>query len=146
MAVRAYRRMRIKTDQGRHMAELSEEVRNLLDAPNFATVTSINPDGGPQSSVVWVRTEGDDVLFSTVRGRRKPRNFQRDPRASLLIIDPADPYRYVEVRGRVTMTADPEGALIEELSQKYQGRAWEDKPGVERLIVRISPDRVTLRS
>ncbi|MGP3965210.1 PPOX class F420-dependent oxidoreductase [Nonomuraea sp. 3N208] len=127
------------------MAQLPEEARKLLDAPNYATVTSINPDGGPQSTVVWVRTDGDDVIFSTARGRRKPRNFERDPRASLLVIDPDDPYRYVEVRGRVTMTADPEGALIEELSQKYRGQSWEDKPGVERLIVRIRPDRVTVR-
>ncbi|MFG2075528.1 PPOX class probable F420-dependent enzyme [Nonomuraea maritima] len=128
------------------MVKLSEEVRKLLDAPNYATVTSLNPDGGPQSSVVWIRTDGDDVIFSTVKGRRKPRNFERDPRASLLVIDPDDPYRYVEVRGRVSMVPDPEGALIEELSQKYRGRPWEDKPGTERLIVRISPDRVTLRS
>jgi PPOX class probable F420-dependent enzyme len=127
------------------MAKLSEEARKLLDAPNYATVTSLNPDGGPQSTVVWVRTDGDDVLFSTVTGRRKPRNFERDPRASLLVIDPDDPYRYVEVRGRVTMTPDPEGALIEELSQKYRGQSWEDKPGTERLVVRIRPDRVTLR-
>ncbi|MGI5284325.1 PPOX class F420-dependent oxidoreductase [Nonomuraea polychroma] len=127
------------------MPQLPEEARKLLDAPNFATVTSINPDGGPQSTVVWVRTDGDDVIFSTAKGRRKPRNFERDPRASLLVIDPDDPYRYVEVRGRVTMTPDPTGALIEELSQKYQGKSWEDKPGVERLIVRIRPDRVTLR-
>ncbi|MCF6475741.1 PPOX class F420-dependent oxidoreductase [Nonomuraea sp. MG754425] len=127
------------------MAELTEDVRKLLDAPNYATVTSLNPDGGPQSSVVWVRTDGDDVLFSTVKGRRKPRNFERDPRAALLVIDPANPYRYVEVRGRVTMTPDPEGALIEELSQKYKGESWHDKPGTERLVVRISPDRVFLR-
>ncbi|TYB69970.1 PPOX class F420-dependent oxidoreductase [Nonomuraea sp. PA05] len=127
------------------MAELSEDVRKLLDTPNYATVTSLNPDGGPQSSVVWVRTDGDDVLFSTAKGRRKPRNFERDPRASLLVIDPQNPYRYVEVRGRVTMTPDPEGELIEELSQKYQGTSWTDKPGTERLIVRISPDRVFLR-
>jgi PPOX class probable F420-dependent enzyme len=137
--------MGIKTDLGRDMAQLPEEARKLLDAPNYATVTSINPDGGPQSTVVWVRTDGDDVIFSTAKGRRKPRNFERDPRASLLVIDPDDPYRYVEVRGRVTMTADPEGALIEELSQKYRGQSWEDKPGVERLIVRIRPDRVTVR-
>ncbi|MFI7705746.1 PPOX class F420-dependent oxidoreductase [Nonomuraea sp. NPDC049480] len=128
------------------MAELPEEARKLLDAPNFATVTSLNPDGGPQSTVVWIRTDGEDVLFSTAKGRRKPRNFERDPRVSLLVIDPDDPYRYVEVRGRATMTPDPEGALIEELSQKYRGQSWEDKPGVERLIVRIRPDRVTLRS
>ncbi|TDD31573.1 PPOX class F420-dependent oxidoreductase [Nonomuraea terrae] len=128
------------------MVKLSEDVRKLLDAPNYATVTSLNPDGGPQSTVVWVRTDGDEVLFSTVKGRRKPRNFARDPRVSLLVIDPDDPYRYVEVRGRVTMTPDPEGALIDELSQKYRGIPWEDKPGTERLIVRISPERVTLRS
>lgn len=127
------------------MAELPVEVRELLDAPNYATVTSLNPDGGPQSTVVWVRTDGDDVLFSTVKGRRKPRNFERDPRASLLVIDPADPYRYAEVRGRVTMEDDPEGALIDELSWKYQNQAWEDKPGTERLIIRIRPEKVTLR-
>lgn len=128
------------------MAELSKDVRQLLDAPNYATVTSLNPDGGPQSSVVWVRTDGDDVLFSTVKGRRKPRNFERDPRLSLLVIDPENPYCYVEVRGKVSMTPDPSGALIEELSQKYRGLPWEDKPGVERLIVRITPDSVYLRS
>jgi PPOX class probable F420-dependent enzyme len=127
------------------MAELPVEVRELLDAPNYATVTSLNPDGGPQSTVVWVRTDGDDVLFSTVKGRRKPRNFERDPRASLLVIDPADPYRYAEVRGRVTMEDDPECALIDELSWKYQNQAWEDKPGTERLIIRIRPEKVTLR-
>ncbi|GAA2827394.1 PPOX class F420-dependent oxidoreductase [Nonomuraea rubra] len=127
------------------MTVLPEDARLLLDAPNFATVTSLNPDGAPQSTVVWVRTDGDDVLFSTAKGRRKPRNFERDPRASLLVIDPVDPYRYVEVRGRVTMTPDPEGALIEELSQKYQGTSWTDKPGTERIIVRLSPDRVILR-
>ncbi|WP_312024786.1 PPOX class F420-dependent oxidoreductase [Nonomuraea sp. WAC 01424] len=137
--------MAIKTDQGRHMPELPEEARRLLDAPNYATVTSINPDGGPQSTVVWVRTDGDEVLFSTVRGRVKPRNFDRDPRTSLLVIDPDNPYRYVEVRGRVAVEEDPEGELIEELSQKYRGQPWQDKPGTERLIIRIRPDKVTVR-
>jgi len=127
------------------MAELSPGVRELFDAPNFATVTSLNPDGGPQSTVVWVRTDGDDVLFSTAKGRRKPRNFERDPRASVLVIDPADPYRYAEVRGTVTMEDDPTGELINELSLRYTGKPWEDKPGVERLIVRISAEKVTLR-
>ncbi|SDI51170.1 PPOX class F420-dependent oxidoreductase [Nonomuraea jiangxiensis] len=127
------------------MAVLPGEARRLLSAPNFATVTSINPDGGPHSTVVWVRTDGDDVLFSTVKGRVKPRNFERDARASLLVIDPDDPYRYVEVRGRVTMADDPTGALIEELSQQYRGQSWVEKPGAERLIVRLTPDKVTLR-
>jgi PPOX class probable F420-dependent enzyme len=124
---------------------LAERARELLDAPNHATVTSINPDGSPQSTVVWVRTDGDDVVFSTVKGRRKPRNFERDPRTSLLVIDPADPYRYVEVRGRVSMEDDPEGVLIQELSHKYTGGPFQDAPGAERLIVRIKPEKVTLR-
>ena len=127
------------------MTELPPRARELLDAPNHAVVTTLNPDGGPQSTVVWVRTDGDDVLFSTAKGRRKPRNFERDPRASLLIIDPANPYRYAEVRGRVSMEEDPAGDLIQELSRKYTGKPWEDKPGVERLIVRIRPEKVTMR-
>ncbi|GAA0947482.1 PPOX class F420-dependent oxidoreductase [Nonomuraea longicatena] len=127
------------------MAELSEPVRNLFDGVNYATVTSLNPDGGPQSSVVWVRTDGDDILFSTVKGRRKPVNFARDPRVSILVIDAGNPFRYAEVRGSVTMQDDPSGTLIEELSQKYNGRSWEEPPGNERLIVRISPEKVFMR-
>ncbi|MFI6320909.1 PPOX class F420-dependent oxidoreductase [Nonomuraea sp. NPDC050556] len=127
------------------MAELSDGVRKLFDAANYATVTSINPDGTPQSTVVWVRTDGDDVLFSTVKGRRKPLNYSRDPRTSILVIDPENPFRYAEVRGTVTMVDDPSGSLIQELSRKYTGDPWKEHPGAERLIVRISPDKVTLR-
>ncbi|MGV9301831.1 MULTISPECIES: PPOX class F420-dependent oxidoreductase [unclassified Nonomuraea] len=124
---------------------MNEEARKLFDGANHATLTSINPDGGPQSTVVWVRTDGDDILVSTVKGRRKPRNFERDPRASILVIDPENPYRYAEVRGTVTMEDDPEGRLIEELSLKYTGTSWEEPPGNERLIVRIHPRKVILR-
>ncbi|GAA2308593.1 PPOX class F420-dependent oxidoreductase [Nonomuraea roseoviolacea subsp. roseoviolacea] len=127
------------------MAELSDAVRELFDGPNYATVTSLNADGSPQSTVVWVRTDGNDVLFSTAAGRVKPRNFERDPRTSLLVIDPANPYRYAEVRGRVTLEEDPEGKLIQELSHKYMGQPWEDAPGTRRLIVRVTPERVILR-
>ncbi|MEU7003499.1 PPOX class F420-dependent oxidoreductase [Nonomuraea sp. NPDC046570] len=127
------------------MAELGEGVRKLFDDPNYATVTSLNTDGSPQSTVVWVRTDGDDVLFSTVKGRRKSRNFERDPRTSILVIDPDNPYRYAEVRGTVVLEDDPSGALIQELAHKYTGQPWADQPGTERLIVRIRPEKVTLR-
>jgi len=127
------------------MSDLPEDARMLFDAPNFVVVTSINPDGGPQSSVVWAKRDGDDVLFSTVKGRRKPLNFDRDPRVSLLVIDPENPYRYVEVRGRASMTDDPGGELIQEMSHKYMGEPWEDQPGTERLIVRVTSEKVTLR-
>lgn len=125
---------------------LPDGVRELFDAPNFATVVSLNPDGAPQASVIWVRTDGDDILFSTVKGRRKHRNFDRDPRTTIVVIDPANPYRYAEVRGTVTMEDDPASALIEELSLKYAGRSWEEPhPDSERVIVRIKPQKVYLR-
>ncbi|GAA4094792.1 PPOX class F420-dependent oxidoreductase [Nonomuraea soli] len=127
------------------MGELSAGARKYFDAANYATVTSINPDGGPQSTVVWVRTDGDDILFSTVKGRRKHRNFARDPRASILIIDSDNPYVYVEVRGNVTMEDDPTGSLIQELSRKYSGQDWKEPEGNERVIVRVTPEKVTLR-
>ncbi|MER6825748.1 PPOX class F420-dependent oxidoreductase [Streptosporangium sp. NPDC000563] len=125
------------------MAELSDSVREMFDAANFATVTSLNEDGSPQASVVWVKTDGNDVVFSTIRGRRKSLNFARDPRTAIVVFDPADPYRYVEVRGTVSLADDPDGALIQEMSHKYRGEDWvEEKPEVERLIARIVPERV----
>ncbi|MDP9863159.1 MULTISPECIES: PPOX class F420-dependent oxidoreductase [Streptosporangium] len=128
------------------MPELSADVRTLFDGANFATVTSLNADGSPQASVVWVKTDGDDIVFSTVRGRRKDRNFARDPRTTIVVVDHANPYRYAEVRGKVTVTEDPTGGLIDELSHKYTGKSWaEAHPGVERLIVRVIPERVYLR-
>lgn len=80
--------------------EFNEDVRELLDGRNFATVATLNPDGGPQTSVVWVAREGDTVLFSTTAGRQKARNLTRDPRISLTVFDTANPYRTVEIRAR----------------------------------------------
>ncbi len=125
---------------------LSDGVREFFDGTNFATVASINPDGAPQASVVWVKTDGDDILFSTVKGRRKHKNFERDPRVSIVVVDPANPYRYVEVRGSVTLTDDPPGALIQELSYKYEGKPFQEPhPDNERVIVRIHPRKVYAR-
>src|SRR5215207_4524070 len=81
---------------------LNDEIRRLLDGRHFAVLATINPDGGPQTSAMWVARDGHDVLFSTVAGRRKHRNLERDPRASVTVIDSEDPYNYVELRGRVT--------------------------------------------
>lgn len=65
---------------------LNDEIRRLLDGRHFAVLATINPDGGPQTSAMWVARDGDDVLFSTVAGRRKHRNLERDPRASVTVI------------------------------------------------------------
>lgn len=85
---------------------LNDGIRRLLDRRHFAVLATINPDGAPQTSAMWVARDGDQVLFSTIAGRRKHRNLLRDPRASVTILDSDDPYNYVELRGRVTMEED----------------------------------------
>jgi PPOX class probable F420-dependent enzyme len=126
------------------MTSLPERARELIDGPNFATVTTIQPDGAPQASVVWVKRDGDDVLFSTVKHRRKSRNLVADPRASVVIYEAANPYEYLEIRGTATIIDDPEGSLIEELAQKYTGESFQDAPGNQRVIVRVSPSHVVI--
>jgi PPOX class probable F420-dependent enzyme len=126
------------------VAQLPDRARALFDAPNHAVVATIQPDGRPQSSVVWVRTDGDDVLFSTIKGRRKYANLTADPRLSVLVFDPADPYTYAEVRGRAAISDDPAAGLIDELSHKYTGQPFGARPGEQRVIVRVRPDHVVL--
>jgi PPOX class probable F420-dependent enzyme len=123
---------------------LSAATRRLVDGKNLATVATLNPDGGPQTSVVWVLRDGDTVLFSTTKHRQKGRNLARDPRVSLTIFDPEDQYSYVEIRGTAELTDDPERALPKALGQKYMGEdGTEEPPEVERVIVRVVPRKVT---
>ena len=123
---------------------LNEATRRLVDEPNFAVVATINPDGSPQQSVVWVKREGDHVLFTTTEHRRKGRNLARDPRVGILIVDPGDPYRYVEIRGRAQLTPDPDNALGNELSHKYLGEDAPEEPDwVRRVAVRVVADALT---
>jgi PPOX class probable F420-dependent enzyme len=120
----------------------SAETLELLEGRNYAVLATINPDGSPQTSAMWVGRDGDDLLFSTVEGRRKHRNMLRDPRVSVSILDSADPENYVELRGRVTMTPDPDRLLHIQLSHKYDGTdPGEDRPGAHRVIVRMTVDK-----
>jgi PPOX class probable F420-dependent enzyme len=124
---------------------LNDEIRRLLDGRHFAVLATINPDGAPQTSAMWVGRDGHDVLFSTVAGRRKHRNLERDPRASVTVIDSEDPYNYVELRGRVTTIEEDVGRAFDTgLSWKYDGRDPDpDPPGAVRLILRMSVDKAT---
>lgn len=121
---------------------LPDGVRALFDGPHHVTVATLDPDGRPQLSVVWAKSDGADVLFSTIKGRRKYANLTRDPRAGALVYAAADPYTYAEVRGTVTITDDPTAALINDLSLKYTGEPFGERPHEQRVIVRIRPDRV----
>lgn len=123
---------------------LSPATLRLLDGRNYAVLATVNADGSPQTSVVWVGRDGADLLFSTVEGRVKHRNMVRDPRVSVTVIDSADPENYVELRGQVTMTPDVGRRLDTQLSWKYDGRdPGEDRPGAVRVAVRMVVDKVT---
>jgi PPOX class probable F420-dependent enzyme len=126
---------------------LPEAARALLDAANFATIATVEPDGRPQLSVVWVRRDGDDVLVSTIIGRRKHTNLSRDPRATVLVYPADAPYTYVEVRGSVTMTEEGGRALIDELAHKYTGARYTGDDGTDnvRVVVRLTPEKVVVR-
>lgn len=122
---------------------LPENAKRLLDGATFVTLATVNPDGAPQSSVVWAKRDGDDLLMSTVRGRRKEKNMSRDPRVSVSFFDPANPYTYYEVRGSVTLTDDGGPDLIQELSHKYTGGPYtRDTPDNVRVVVRLTPSHL----
>ena len=86
------------------MLGLTADAAQLMLEPNFATVATLNPDGSSQLSIVWIDWDGEDVLFNTAAGRAKPRNLERDPRLSVLVVDREDGYRWVAVRGLAEMT------------------------------------------
>jgi len=104
------------------------------------------PDGSPQVTPVWCDFDGAHVLVNSARGRVKDRNMRRDPRVALVILDPDNPYRYLEVRGRVVeITEDGAEAHIDRLAQKYLGveRYPYRQPGEVRVLYKIRPERVS---
>ncbi|MGV4984374.1 PPOX class F420-dependent oxidoreductase [Streptomyces sp. NPDC001709] len=128
-------------------AALPERLKSLLDGPVFIVVGTIQPDGRPQLSPVWVKRDGDQILFSTTVDRRKKKNLDRDPRVSVVVQDPETPYVYGEIRGTAEFTTQGAKELIDELSLKYTGKKYaEFNPAsaadADRVIVRITPEKV----
>jgi PPOX class probable F420-dependent enzyme len=128
------------------MAALKEAQKRFLDEnPFVGTVTTLRPDGSPHSTIVWVDVEDGKVSFNTALGRAKPRYLVRDPRASLLVVDPEDPYRWVSVSGHAELTEEGADAQIDKLAKKYIGEdeyPWR-KPDETRVKVLIEPEQVT---
>ncbi|MDI2128859.1 PPOX class F420-dependent oxidoreductase [Yinghuangia seranimata] len=127
---------------------LNDTVRKLLGAPNPGVLATLNPDGSPQTSVVWVTLDGDDVLVSTEAGRRKDLNVRADGRVSLTVYDTANHYSYVELRGRATVTEDAGRAVTARIADEYAGpgagQEYLDLPPENvRVIIRITPERVS---
>jgi PPOX class probable F420-dependent enzyme len=122
------------------MATLTDNQAKLLTDPNLAIVATIRADGTPQLTPTWVDYDGEHVLVNTAEGRAKPKNLRRDPRVSVLVLDPGNPYNWVSITGPAELTAEGAGDHINKLSHKYTGQDYEDKTG--RIIVRITPERV----
>jgi PPOX class probable F420-dependent enzyme len=126
------------------MATLNDKARALLEGKNFATVATVEPDGQPQLSPVWITHDGDDVLFSTTVGRRKHVNISRNNRVTVCVFDQEDPYSYAEIRGTATMTEEGGRELIDAFASKYRGLdvyPW-DGPDAVRVVVRVTPTKV----
>jgi PPOX class probable F420-dependent enzyme len=127
------------------MAKLNEKQVELLENPYVGVVTSVRPDGSPQSTVVWVDVVDGVPSFNTALGRVKARNLEADPRASLVVVDPTDAYKWVALDGRAEMTTDGADAQIDKLAKKYLGAdeyPWRN-PEETRVSVRIHPNHVS---
>lgn len=126
---------------------LDPKVVSLAQAANFAALTTLLPDGQPQTHVMWVDADDTHVLINTELHRQKAKNVQRDPRVTVAIIAADNPYDFVEVRGRVVEVVRGETARahIDALSLKYTGKPYAMAIQSERVILRIEPTRTVTR-
>ncbi len=125
-------------------AEIPAQFRDLLDTKALAHLGTLMPDGSPQVTPVWFDFTAGYVRVNSAKGRAKDKNMRRDPRVSLAIVDPANAYRYLEIRGRVVdITEEGAVAHIDSLAKKYLGLDTYPyhQPGVQRVIYRIEPLR-----
>ena len=127
------------------MAKLEEKTRKFLDeSPYVGVVTTLREDGSPHSTIVWVDVEGDKVSFNTARGRAKPKHLEHDPRASVLMVDPNNAWKWVAVSGPAELTEEGADAQIDKLAKKYLGKdeyPWRN-PKETRVKVLIEPEKV----
>lgn len=127
------------------MQQLNDKQKEFLDNPYVGVVTTLRPDGSPQTTVVWVDREDGSISFNTAYGRHKPTNLERDPRVSLLVLDPSDPYKWVAIDGRARLTTDGADSQIDRLAKKYLGQDEYPfrSPDERRVTVQIEPEHVT---
>ncbi len=128
------------------MLNIPEKYLDLLRQKKaFANLATLMPDGRPQVTPVWIDYDGESLIFNSARGRQKDLNVRRDPRVSLSIVDPDNPYRYLEVRGRVfDITQEGADASIDKPAKKYLGvdKYPYAQPGEVRVIYKVRPEHV----
>ena len=125
------------------MPDIPPQYRDIVNKRVFASFATLMPDGQPQVTPVWIDADNGHLLINTAKGRQKHRNVERDPRVAVTLVDPDNPYRYVEVRGRVVEMTE-RGAVehIDKMAKKYLGK---DKypfaqPGEQRILLKIEPE------
>jgi PPOX class probable F420-dependent enzyme len=119
---------------------------DLFNKKAFGNLATLNADGTPQVTPIWVDREGEFLLFNSARGRLKDRNVRRNPHVAIAISDPDNPYRYLEIRGQVVeITEAGADAHIDKLAKKYLGvdTYLHRQPGEVRVMYRVKPERVS---
>ncbi len=125
---------------------IPEKFLDLFQKQAFANLATVMSDGSPQVTPVWVDYDGKHVRFNSALGRVKDKNVRRDPRVSLSILDPANPYRYLAIRGRVVeITQKGADEHINSLAKKYLGKDEYPyrQPGEVRVLYKIEPEKVS---
>ena len=126
-------------------AKIPEKFMDLFEKKAFGSLSTLMPDGSPQTNPVWVDYDNGEVWVNTAVGRLKDRNMKRDPRVSVALIDPDNPYRFLEIRGKVReVTQEGAAQHIDKMAKKYLGK---DKypftqPGEQRILFKITPEHV----
>lgn len=129
------------------MKQLTAAERAFLEQPLVGVATDLRPDGSPHCTVVWVDVDDEGVSYNTAWPRAKPRHLSRDPRVSLTVVDPQDPYRWISIDGTATLVEEGANEQIDRLARKYTSHdryPWH-KPDETRVTVRISPTRIESR-
>jgi PPOX class probable F420-dependent enzyme len=123
---------------------LTQRQREFLEQPLAGALTTLRDDGSPHTTLVWVDVDESGTGFNTAEGRAKPRHLKRDPRLSLLVVDPQNQYRWLAISGTAELTTEGADAQIDKLAKKYLGEdeyPWR-KPEETRLSVRIRPEHI----
>lgn len=125
------------------MANIPQSHQDIIERSEIIQLGTIGPDGEPQITALWFHFDGDTVRMSIADSRQKLRNLQRDPRTSALFVDPENPYRTIELRGRVDIEPDPNYEFASKVGEKYKSDLREmDGPGENRAVVTLVVNKV----
>jgi PPOX class probable F420-dependent enzyme len=127
-------------------ATIPEKFLDLFQKKAFASLATVMPDGSPQVTPVWVDFDGSHVVVNSARGRQKDKNMQRNAKVALSILDPDNPYRYLEIRGKVdAITEEGADAHIDKMAKKYMGKDTYPyrRPEEVRVLYKILPTKTT---